>query len=62
MPELAAALEAASDAKANPASLSRWLIRKGYRFKKNLLASEQDRPDIGRRRQEWTGAAAEDAA
>lgn len=35
MPELAAALEAASGTKADPASLSRWLIRKGYRFKKN---------------------------
>src|SRR5690606_5748658 len=30
MPELAAALEAASGTKADPASLSRWLIRKGY--------------------------------
>lgn len=35
MPELAAALEAASDTKANPASLSRWPIRKSYRFKKH---------------------------
>ncbi len=29
MPELAAALQAASGTKADPASLSRWLIRKG---------------------------------
>lgn len=35
MPELAAALSAATGAKADPASLSRWLIRNGYRFKKN---------------------------
>ena len=35
MPELAAALDAATGTKANPASLSRWLIRNGYRFKKN---------------------------
>lgn len=35
MPELAAALDAATGTKADPASLSRWLIRKGYRFKKN---------------------------
>jgi transposase len=35
MPELAAALDAATGTKADPASLSRWLIRNGYRFKKN---------------------------
>ena len=34
MPELAAAVEAATGTKADPASLSRWLIRNGYRFKK----------------------------
>jgi hypothetical protein len=33
MPELAAALAAATGEKADPASLSRWLIRAGYRFK-----------------------------
>ena len=31
MPELAAALAATTGTKADPASLSRWLIRKGYR-------------------------------
>ena len=46
MPELAAELAAATGEKADPASLSRWLIRSGYRFKKSLRASEQDRPDI----------------
>ena len=33
MPELAAELAAATGEKADPASLSRWLIRAGYRFK-----------------------------
>ena len=36
MPELAAELAAATCQKADPASLSRWLIRIGYRFKKKL--------------------------
>lgn len=36
-----------------PSSISRWLIRNGYRFKKTLLASEQDRPDIAKAREEW---------
>jgi transposase len=35
MPELAAALAAQRGETADPASLSRWLIRAGYRFKKN---------------------------
>jgi len=35
MPELAAELAAATCEKADPASLSRWLIRIGYRLKKN---------------------------
>lgn len=35
MPELAAALEAASGTTVDPASLSRWLIRNGYSVKKN---------------------------
>lgn len=35
MPELASALVASTGTKAEPASLSRWLIRNGYRFKKN---------------------------
>ena len=35
MPELAGKLAAATGAKADPASLSRWLIRNGHRFKKN---------------------------
>ena len=35
MPELAAELVAATATRADPASISRWLIRNGYRFKKN---------------------------
>lgn len=35
MPELAGVLVASTGTKAEPASLSRWLIRNGYRFKKN---------------------------
>jgi hypothetical protein len=43
MPELAAELAAATGTRADPASISRWLIRNGYRFKKKtLLASEQE--------------------
>jgi transposase len=54
MPELSAELATATGTKADPASLSRRLIRNGYRFKKTLLASEQDRPDIKAAREEWT--------
>ena len=35
MPELAGELEAHCGTRADPASLSRWLIRNGYRYKKN---------------------------
>jgi len=54
-PALAAELGAATCQKVDPASLSRWLIRIGYRFKKKTLrASEHDRPDIKQAREEWT--------
>ena len=53
MLELAAELAAATGTRAEPASLSRFLIRNGYRFKQTLLASEQDRPDIKAAREEW---------
>jgi transposase len=43
MPELAAELAAATGTAAEPASLSRFLIRYGYRFKKNL-AGKRARP------------------
>jgi transposase len=53
MPELAAELQSATGVCAAPATLSRWLRRNGYRFKKTLLASEQDRPDVRQARREW---------
>ncbi|ACB96859.1 Transposase and inactivated derivatives-like protein [Beijerinckia indica subsp. indica ATCC 9039] len=54
MAELAAELASATGTKAEPASLSRFFIRNGYRFKKKtLLASEQDRPDIKEKREAW---------
>jgi transposase len=42
MPELSAELAVATGTKADPASLSRWLIRNGFRFKKNA-AGERTR-------------------
>jgi transposase len=48
MPELAAALVEATGETAAPAALSRWLIRAGYRFKKN---SAGQRARSTRRRQ-----------
>jgi transposase len=53
MPELAGELQAASGVKADPASLSRWLIRNGLSFKKSLQASECDRPDVRQAREAW---------
>ena len=46
MPELAAALLAEEDLKAAPQSLSRWLIKKGFSFKKNA-AGIRARPSGG---------------
>ena len=53
MPELAGELHAASGVKADPASLSRWLIRNGLSFKKSLQASECDRADVRQAREAW---------
>jgi transposase len=63
MPELAVALDAATGTKANPASLSRWLIRNGYRFKKNAAGqrTRSARHPGGPRRMDGK-APAEDAA
>jgi len=63
MPELALALEAETGTKADPASLSRWLIRNGYRFKKNTAGerARSPRDPRGTRRLEGTSAA-KDAA
>jgi transposase len=44
MPELAAELSKATGTKADPASLSRWLIRNGYRFKKNAAGERARSP------------------
>jgi transposase len=44
MPELSAELAAATGTKADPASVSRWLIRNGYRFKKNLAGERARSP------------------
>ncbi len=56
MPELAAELAAARGEKADPAWLSRWLIRAGYRFKKlcgrasKIAPTSEKRARNGRRR------------
>jgi transposase len=63
MPELVAALVAATGQSAAPAALSRWLIRAGYRFKKNSAgqrARSPRRQDGARRMDE--DAPAKDAA
>ncbi|MFC0220555.1 IS630 family transposase [Pseudochelatococcus lubricantis] len=52
MPELVAEL-AKQGTVVDPSSISRWLIRNGYRYKKTLLASEQDRSDVATARAEW---------
>jgi len=44
MPELASELQAAGGAKVDPSSLSRWLIRNGYRFKKNSAGQRARSP------------------
>jgi transposase len=62
MPELAAAL-AAMGTRVDPASLSRWLIRNGYRLKKNSAgqrARSSRHPHRARRMED--AAPAEDAA
>jgi transposase len=60
MPELSAELAAATGTKADPASLSRWLIRNGYRFKKNPAGERARSPrrQSGARRVEVQAAAA----
>ena len=44
MPELAGELEAERGTRADPASISRWLIRNGYRFKKNASGQRMRSP------------------
>jgi len=63
MPELAGELEAHCGTRADPASLSRWLIRNGYRYKKNSAGQRMrsSRHPPGARGMDGR-AAAEDAA
>jgi len=63
MPELAAELAAATGEKADPASLSRWLIRAGFRVKKNSARqrARSSRRQAGAGRMD-RGSPAEDAA
>ena len=63
MPELAAALVATTGETAAPAALSRWLIRAGYRFKKNSAGqrTRSARHQAGARRMDER-APAKDAA
>lgn len=63
MPELAAALVIVTGETAAPAALSRWLIRAGYRFKKNSAGQRTRSPrcEAGARRMD-DGAPAKDAA
>ena len=63
MPELAAELAAAAGVQVAPASISRWLIRNGYRFKKNTAGerARSPRDPRGARRLEGPSTA-EDAA
>lgn len=63
MPELAGELHAATGVRADPASLSRWLIRNGYRFNKNAAGqrARSARPQEGARGMDGQ-APAEDAA
>ena len=39
--------------KADPSMLSRFIRAEGISYKKSLFASEQDRPDVKRRRERW---------
>jgi len=60
MPELSAELSAATGTSADPASLSRWLIRNGYRFKKNPCGkrARSSRYQSGARRMDHSTPAA----
>jgi transposase len=53
MPELAKELSKARGVKADPSTLSKFLIACGLSFKKTLRASEQDRPELARARAAW---------
>jgi len=61
MPELAAELAARSTVVA-PSSISRWLIRNGYRFKKNAAGQRAGSAGRGSRAPGMEGQAAKNAA
>lgn len=61
MPELAAELAARSTVVA-PSSISRWLIRNGYRFKKNAARQRAGSAGRGSRTPGMEGQAAKNAA
>ena len=53
LPELAEKLLGKRGIAAHPASLSRLLCRAGFTYKKQLMASECERPDVAERRRQW---------
>jgi hypothetical protein len=53
MPELAKKLSKAKGVKADPSTLSKFLIACGLSFKKTIRASEQDRPEPFKARAAW---------
>ena len=53
MPELAGELQAASGVKADPASLSRWLIRNGLSFKKKPSGQRMRSAHVRKAREAW---------
>jgi transposase len=53
MPELAKRLWDAHGVRAAPATLSRFLCRAGYTFKKTLIAAQRLRADVARKRLSW---------
>ena len=55
MPELAARLLAEHGIVAAPAMLSRLLCRRGFTYKKHLMAAECARADVREERRVWTG-------
>jgi hypothetical protein len=53
MPELAAALREAHGVDVDPSALARLLCKAGLSYKKALMASERERPDVAERRRIW---------
>lgn len=53
IPELAEKMVQATGIKADPSTLSKFLVVCELSFKKTLRASEQDRPELSKARAEW---------